>query len=164
MENNKRTAYHEAGHAVAALMVGRKFEYVTIEPEEDSLGHVLYEAYMEDFHPDWQDDEVIRPESEKIIITNLSGYAAEIIFCGEDSDPDGSASDLNTVMELAYYLCGSNEQIEAYVNGLLSKAKDILDNQSVVVERLTERLLQHKRLSYKEVRSIVRDARASTRP
>jgi hypothetical protein len=35
------TAYHEAGHAVAAVAFRRPFHYVTIEPCEESLGHVM---------------------------------------------------------------------------------------------------------------------------
>ena len=38
------TAYHEAGHVVAALAYELKFVYVTIKPNEPpgSLGHVHY--------------------------------------------------------------------------------------------------------------------------
>ena len=35
------TAYHEAGHAVASLMLGYNFRNVSITPNKDSLGRVL---------------------------------------------------------------------------------------------------------------------------
>lgn len=35
-------AYHEAGHAVMAYLKRRRFKVVTIEPDEDSGGHVSF--------------------------------------------------------------------------------------------------------------------------
>ena len=34
------TAYHEAGHAVAAFLLRRRLRRATIIPDEDSLGHI----------------------------------------------------------------------------------------------------------------------------
>ena len=39
-EKLKRVAYHEAGHAVANIVLQRSIEYVTIIPDEECLGHV----------------------------------------------------------------------------------------------------------------------------
>lgn len=36
------TAYHEAGHALALILLKRKFKYVTIRPDQDSKGQVRY--------------------------------------------------------------------------------------------------------------------------
>lgn len=38
----ERTSIHEAGHAVAAVAVGRRVEYATIVPNQDHSGHVKY--------------------------------------------------------------------------------------------------------------------------
>jgi hypothetical protein len=40
----RSTAFHEAGHAVAAYHLGRGFGRVSIEPDEDSLGRVRHHA------------------------------------------------------------------------------------------------------------------------
>ena len=37
----RATAYHEAGHAVAALMLGRGFRSVSVIPNDESLGRVV---------------------------------------------------------------------------------------------------------------------------
>lgn len=41
------TAFHEAGHAVVGLFCGIGIRYVTILPDDDCLGHVMYH------HPRW---------------------------------------------------------------------------------------------------------------
>jgi hypothetical protein len=45
------TAYHEAGHAVVALLLGLKFRHVTIEPDSDSLGHLKCDRHPKWFNP-----------------------------------------------------------------------------------------------------------------
>ncbi len=40
MNSKEKTAYHEAGHALAMIHHKRKFEYVSIVPEGRFLGHV----------------------------------------------------------------------------------------------------------------------------
>jgi ATP-dependent Zn protease len=47
------TAYHEAGHAVAAYELRLPFRYVTIIPDEEkmTLGHIIYRGFGPDFHP-----------------------------------------------------------------------------------------------------------------
>lgn len=51
-EERSGVAYHEAGHAVVAVVLGRRFRKVTIVPESDSLGHVLHRPYSKTFQPD----------------------------------------------------------------------------------------------------------------
>ena len=42
------TAYHEAGHAVANIVLGFEVTHCTIVPQDDTVGHV------EHSHPIWQ--------------------------------------------------------------------------------------------------------------
>lgn len=46
----RKTAYHEAGLAVAAMHLERRIRKVTIVEGEDYLGAVLYERWR-NFHP-----------------------------------------------------------------------------------------------------------------
>ncbi len=45
------TAHHEGGHAVVAWRLAIPFRYATIVPEEESLGHVLFNRL-----PRWCDE------------------------------------------------------------------------------------------------------------
>ncbi len=48
MTELERVAYHEAGHAVAMVLYGIRFERATIVEDEDVLGRVRHEYAPED--------------------------------------------------------------------------------------------------------------------
>ncbi len=78
------TAYHEAGHAVAAYLLKRSFNYVTIVPDEEkgSLGHVRFRGFGENFDPAFDYSPQMRLRLEREIICSLAGDAAESIHLG----------------------------------------------------------------------------------
>jgi hypothetical protein len=50
------TAYHEAGHAVAAYLVRYGFRVVSIERNAESLEQVAFKRWQGEFHPDAEND------------------------------------------------------------------------------------------------------------
>lgn len=113
MSEDKRTAYHEAGHAVCAYLCKRKFHYVSIIPDtsktiEVTLGHVHfmerrtngtrelsgwvsthgagYLPYPFPHKPEIQPRADVRKEAEIEMIINLAGYAAEWVFIDSDDE------------------------------------------------------------------------------
>src|SRR5947208_587092 len=89
-EHDEVTAYHEAGHAVIALALGRPVRHVSILPDREALG--LCEFGKSVFRPseDWL-------EREALIA--LGGIAAEARLTGEQPW-DGAARDLEYVHRL----------------------------------------------------------------
>ena len=79
----ERTAYHEAGHAVMALALGRPVDHVSIRPDAQRLGHCDFRKPV--FRPseDWL---------EREMLISLAGPAAEGLFAGE-YDEVGAAFD-----------------------------------------------------------------------
>jgi ATP-dependent Zn protease len=71
---DEATAYHEAGHAVIALALGRSVQWVSILPNRDHLG--VCEFGKATFRPseDWL---------EREILIALGGIAAEARFTGD---------------------------------------------------------------------------------
>src|ERR1700687_5011540 len=71
--HNEATAYHEAGHAVVALALGRPVERVSVLPDRENLG--LCEFGKSVFRPseDWL---------EREILIALGGIAAEARHTG----------------------------------------------------------------------------------
>src|SRR5437016_2249213 len=80
----QRTAYHEAGHAVAASWLRVPFRYVTIVPDEQdgSLGHIRFTALSKDFGPDIESGSKVRRVLEPRIMVGLAGCAAEAKLVG----------------------------------------------------------------------------------
>ena len=83
----KGTAYHEAGHAVAALYHGLKFTYVTIIPDEQqgSLGHVKFRGVDKSICERFEFGALTdrrRMDIERHVITMLTAGAAEARFRG----------------------------------------------------------------------------------
>src|SRR4051794_27174774 len=78
------TAYHEAGHAVVALVLGRPVHAVSILPDHQHAGTCCFGKAV--FRPteDWLEREVL---------ISLAGLAAEAAFTGNYCW-DGAAKDL----------------------------------------------------------------------
>src|ERR1700693_5800817 len=88
--NDMATAYHEAGHAVVALALGRPVARVSILPDREHLGLCAFGKGV--FRPseDWL---------EREILIALGGIAAEARHTGNHSW-DAAAYDLVTVRRL----------------------------------------------------------------
>ena len=85
-----RTAYHEAGHAVVAMLKGRRFRHATIVPDDGdgSLGHVHFRLSRA-FSPDnWSAGNWVLDDGRKAkrlddeVCILVAGMAAEAIYTG----------------------------------------------------------------------------------
>ena len=74
-------AHHEAGHAVAAVAFRKSFRYVTIEPDDDSLRHIIFQKRAASFRPDICRDLRTRVLCENSAIISLAGPSAGAHFC-----------------------------------------------------------------------------------
>src|SRR3984957_20880458 len=109
------TAYHEAGHAVVALALGRPVQHVSILPDRDFLGACKFGKPA--FRPteDWL---------EREILIALGGIAAEARFTGNYAW-DGAARDRQYVHKLAIHRAGER-QAERLQKRMLAKAEHLL--------------------------------------
>jgi hypothetical protein len=173
----RRTAIHEAGHALAACSMKRKFRFVTInpDPERDSLGHILHskqtvsrcrDLIYGSSHWWWR-----RMETEKEIIMRLAGGIAQAIVFGdhESNGPDdfGRMMDGGTwgrellfVEELAEKLVGSREEALVFMRWLTIRTHDMLlfPIHRVLLDVIANELLAHKTLKSSQVRRIISTA------
>src|SRR5262245_7709977 len=116
-EHDEATAYHEAGHAVIALALGRPVQHVSILPDRESLG--LCEFGRSGFRPaeDWL-------EREALIA--LGGIAAGARLTG-DRAWEGAARDLEYVTRLCVSRAGER-RAERLMRRLLARAEHLLTN------------------------------------
>src|SRR5436305_10153442 len=110
------TDYHEAGHAVMALALGRPVDCVSIRPNRVQLGVCHFRKPV--FRPseDWL---------EREILIALAGLAAEAIYTGEYAW-DEAARDRRYALDLALQRAGTARKAERLERRLLSKAEHIL--------------------------------------
>ncbi len=146
----EHTAYHEAGHAVMALALGRPVDHVSIRADAQFLGHCEFRKAV--FRPseDWL---------EREMLIALAGLAAEAIHTG-DYAWDGAARDLRYARELALDRAGNERKAERLANRVLSKAEHLLSKSAHwrAVERLAVELLRVGEVSGRAARHFFDEA------
>ena len=143
MESLEATAYHEAGHAVVALALGRQVHSVSILPNRDHLG--ICEFKKGSFRPseDW---------IEREMLIALGGVAAEARHTGEHAW-DAARRDWQYVHSLAIERAGER-RAERMIQRLLSKAEHLLsrDEHWRAVELIAADLLARSTISGRAAR------------
>jgi ATP-dependent Zn protease len=157
-EERRAVATHEAGHAVAAYLLGttRKLEVLSIIKRRTSLGLLAHTDLEERFTR-------TRSELEAMLAISLGGLAAEELFFGESGT--GPSSDLAYATQVAAMMVGSlgmagsllsyeamDESVVARKNlvgrvlsdrDAKSRAEDLLHAQ---LERVTDLLVRNRDL------------------
>jgi ATP-dependent Zn protease len=143
------TAYHEAGHAVVALALGRPVHKVTVLPDRERLGQCEFGKSV--FRPseDWL---------EREILISLGGIAAEARFTG-DYAWDAAARDQQYVHRLAVERAGER-RAERLQRRLLAKAEHLLAREVHwrAVERIAAELVRLGTISGRAARHLFDEA------
>jgi len=159
MRSLENTAYHEAGHAYAYLLTGRKFKDVTIVREEDSLGHVAIRppsGLQEMF--EYPDSIMIGPKrlAKRLPkdLCSIAGPVAEKIHCGRNNYSGARYEKRNIIDWSLYDAPGKITQkyfslIQEYMQELFSDQKHWR-----VIILIATALLEKKTLSFQEVEQI----------
>ncbi len=139
------TAYHEAGHAVVALALGRPVQHVSILPDRTFLGRCEFGKGV--FRPseDWL---------EREILIALAGLAAEARFTGNYAW-EGAAHDRQYVRGLTIQRAGES-RAERLERRMLSKTEHLLsqDENWAAVERIAAELLRLGSISGRAARHL----------
>lgn len=122
-EDYKRTAIHEAGHAVVSHLEGVTPSFITIVSRAEYGGYVL------------TDNEETPVYSKNDIITRirvaLSGRAAEEVFYGNDDVNLGSSSDLQQASKLALMVVSALNSDELFISDeITEEEKKILNRKA----------------------------------
>jgi len=140
------TAYHEAGHAVAALVLGRPVAWVSIRPDRKYLGLCAFGKGV--FRPseDWVEREAI---------ISLAGPAAEAGFTGEMDWP-AAARDYDYAFDLARGRGGDAKKADRLVKRWLAKADHLLGRGDTweAVERIAAELVRVDEISGRAARHL----------
>ncbi|HEX6987018.1 MAG TPA: hypothetical protein VF170_16690 [Planctomycetaceae bacterium] len=148
------TAYHEAGHAVMALVHGRPVQRVSIKPDERWLGRCEFRKGRFGAYKDLLETE---------ILIQLAGLAAEARHTGRYGW-DEAAEDLDVVRSLLGSRGENDRRADRLERRYLDKAEHILDRPGLwlAVERIAAELLNRTTISGRAARHLVEEA-AKTR-
>src|SRR5947209_17945415 len=142
---DEATAYHEAGHAVVALALGRPVHHVSVLPDRELLGVCQFRKGV--FRPseDWL---------EREMLIALAGMAAEARHSGA-YNWDGAGRDRQYVRRLAVQRAGER-QAERLERRMLAKVEHLLAQEGHwrAVELIAAELLRCGTLSGRAARHL----------
>lgn len=146
------TAYHEAGHAVVALIFDRPVHKISILPNRDHLGWCKFQKGVLRPSDDWVEREVL---------IALAGMAAEGRVTGRYC-LHGAARDLRYARRLLSERAGSERRAERLERRLLAKVESLLadENYWMAVERIAQELLLLRIISGRAARHLFEQATA----
>jgi len=154
------TAFHEAGHAFLAVERRLPLRYVTIEPNEDSLGHIRGKAWPESFRPDINADRQTTKRLEDQVLMVMAGGVAEYLRTGRRNNV-GASGDFHQAVDIAGYLHPDETVLSAYLKFVDAYLVSMLspvewkNYRWSMVERIAEALLTSTTLTPSEVRRLV---------
>ncbi len=149
--SSESTAYHEAGHAVIAISLGRTVQRVSILPKLQTLGRCEFLKGRTRPTEDWL---------EREILILLAGMAAEARHTGQYSWA-GAAQDLQSVKRLATMRAGER-QYERLQKRMLAKVEHMLDQPENwrAVQLIAAELVRSETISGRAVVHLVEQGKA----
>jgi ATP-dependent Zn protease len=150
----KPTAFHEAGHAVMAVLLGRTVEKLTISPAEFQGGRRLGMCKMQKGRAKPSKDEL---EDEVLIL--LAGMVAESHLTGRYCE-QGAGSDFRMVERLLANRAKNEKHFERLMKRALDKTEHILsdDAATLAIKLIANDVLQRETISGRAVRHFVQQA------
>lgn len=151
-------AYHEAGHALMALLLGAEVKLVTIEPDDDEGP-----SRQGDTQVLWRRSEIsTRDFARRAVQVSLAGPVAEMIYTGDPYHPGlvaEWAADWHEAWNSAVLLHPDERQRLEYLERtsiqLYHQLKD--DALWAALASLADHLLAHESLEGEKVAEIVGD-------
>lgn len=143
------TAYHEAGHAVMAMAVGRSIQKVTIAPGKLQFGGSrLGTCEIKKGRSKGSKDQL-----EDDVLVLLAGMVSESRFIGVYC-PAGASQDLREVSARLCTRAASQRQHETLLKRMLSKTEHILNDEANLeaIRAITKELLEKTTISGRAVK------------
>lgn len=143
------TAWHEAGHAVMAVSLGRPIEKVTISPAQvQTGGSRLGACKIQKGRTKASSDQL---EDEVLIL--LAGMVAESHFTGRYCT-DGAAQDLGNVKRLLSERATNERHLVRLTRRMLDKTEHVLrdDGHAKAIASIAQELLRNVTISGRAVR------------
>ncbi len=151
----KATAFHEAGHAVAAYGLGIKLKKATIVPDlKNEYRGAVETVPPKRFRADYDMTTRKRTIIEKQVMMSFAGGIAAKKYTGR-FNRFGAGEDHRQAVKLADCVTGSPEETEAYIKWLWIRTDTFVEVNWKIIELVAAELLAKKTLSYFEIESVI---------
>lgn len=153
----RRTAVHEAGHAMMACICGIPFCEVTIEPmpEHGALGCVIADK-GKPLSQQWQFD---ASDHRPYMLMVAAGAAAELVEYGEQfthQDYVGVTNDTTQLTSLAKHVVPAAE-VDAYAASMIREARELLRPHLAALGLVSDALVKNTRLDREQVAALIEE-------
>ena len=149
------TAYHEAGHAVIACVLGYRPQSVTIVPTVDTAGHIIHINPLHGFQLDIDGSDEARLRLESLITICFAGPIAQKRYNPRSWRRAHGPRDYEKIEELAVQVCGSDEQALAFPRWREIVACDMVRAHWPRIQLVAGRLLERESLSHADLDAII---------
>jgi hypothetical protein len=155
----ERTAYHEAGHAVAAYLRHLRFTSVSIVPDRGTLGRCEFSEAPIVIDLSVPPTPHTRARVETLIVVSLAGVIAECLLTGRHNWR-GAHADLHDAARYAESLAGSDAEASAYARWLWEHTRVLLSAPRcwLAVQRLAAALAEDGRVGERRARALIASA------
>lgn len=152
----ERTAYHEAGHAVAAFSYNKRLHKVSIKTDHDAglLGYVKSTWRIGEAMTYGEADRHLRLVTEGVTIL-LAGVVAEREHTQGRHDWTGVASDRHNALDLALRIL-SDDEAPAYMKWLMVRTENLVKWRWPAIEGMAQELLAREEMSGAEATALIR--------
>ena len=175
----QETAYHEAGHAVASMVLlpERKIEQLTVIPRKNSLGMLAFDSEQEDdYHRDFLFN---------LTCVALAGRAAQVKMFGSEGLDSGASGDLSQSMRYAYLAIAEwgmsdelfnlspsvlnqisernwfqervEQQVEAWMKRATEQTNQLVEEHFDAIERIAQAVLKEETLDAKALHQLFKN-------
>ena len=157
--STRATAYHEAGHAIAAHVLGRQIKRMTIVPNksENYAGCVFFGKQPSVKGIDTDPSPKIRRAAEQRILVSLAGLCAQRLFNPRTCRSFHGHEDFKVILLYVGHLMRENET-EPFLKWMEVRTENILRDNWKAVEVLADELIRRRELTGQEAHQIIRDA------
>jgi hypothetical protein len=148
------TAFHEAGHVVAAWSRGLKTHSATIIPTPGFRGHTLHANPWRGIRRN-STLPSIRDRAESAIVVQLAGPEAQRRHSPRSWRSHHGASDFEDAFDAAMGLSSSSEAAHAYLDWLAIVTRDEITTLWPQVETVAQALVARQTLSAAEIKVLL---------
>lgn len=149
------TAFHEAGHVVAAWSRRVKIHNATIVPSPEFNGLVRHANPLHKLHPDYDVSARVRDRAESAIVVSLAGPEAQRRYSPRSWRTYHGAADFKKAVDLAMRFNSSDEAVNAYLAWLAIVTRDEIALLWPQVETVAQALFDRRNLTAAEIKVLL---------